>query len=223
MSQRLPDDFVEKLENFRSYVSTAIDEHAVRADHLINMDEVPLTFDIPMSRSVEVKGVKTVNIRTTGHEKSRFTVVLACSASGAKLPPMIIFKRKTKPKDAFPPNVIIKYNTKGWMDEEMMIDWLQQCYSKRTDGFFKKEKAMLIMDSMRAHITEGVKKKFKSMNTIPIIIPGGMTKLLQPLDISVNRSFKAVLRNIWESWMTDGKHSFTATGRRRCATFGEVA
>ena len=61
------------------------------------------------------------------------------------------------------------------------------------------------------------------MNTIPIIIPGGMTKLLQPLDISVNRSFKAVLRNIWESWMTDGKHSFTATGRMRCAKFGEVA
>ncbi len=124
MSQRLPDDFIEKLENFRSYVSTAIDEHVVCADHLINMDEMPLTFDIPTSRSIEEKGVKTVNIRTTGHEQSRFTVVLACSASGAKLPPMIIFKRKTKPKDAFPPNVIIKYNTMGWMDEEM-IDWLQ--------------------------------------------------------------------------------------------------
>ncbi len=50
MSQPLPDDFVEKLENFSIYVSTAIDEHVVHADHLINMDEVPLTFDIPTSR-----------------------------------------------------------------------------------------------------------------------------------------------------------------------------
>ncbi|KAK6175825.1 hypothetical protein SNE40_014210 [Patella caerulea] len=55
------------------------------------------------------------------------------------------------------------------------------------------------------------------------IIPGGMTKLLQPLDISVNRCFKAELRKTWEHWMSDGEHSFTNTGRMRRATHSEVA
>jgi len=46
--------------------------------------------------------VKTVSIRTTGHEKSHFTVMLlllACTADGGKLPPYIVFKRKTLPKE----------------------------------------------------------------------------------------------------------------------------
>ena len=45
-----------------------------------------------------MKGVSTASIRTTGHEKSHFTVMLACTADGGKLPPYVIFKRKTLPK-----------------------------------------------------------------------------------------------------------------------------
>ena len=42
------------------------------------MDEMPVWFDMPSARTVNAKGAKTVLVHTTGHEKSRFTVVLAC-------------------------------------------------------------------------------------------------------------------------------------------------
>ena len=45
----------------------------------------------------------------------------------------------------------------------------------------------------------GHKKKVNEENTIPVIIPGGLTKILQHLDILVNKSFKTNLRQIWES------------------------
>ena len=75
--------------------------------------------------------MKTVPIKTIGHEKSSFTLVLACTASGQKLPPMIIFKRKTVPKEKFPPGIIVRGNKKGWMTEDMMKDWINTVYVKR--------------------------------------------------------------------------------------------
>jgi hypothetical protein len=36
------------------------------------------------------------------------------------------------------------------------------------------------------------------------IIPGRLTKKIQPLDLSVNKSFKSKLRSTWERWMMTG-------------------
>ncbi|KAK5869129.1 hypothetical protein PBY51_010083 [Eleginops maclovinus] len=71
---------------------------------------------------------------------------------------------------------------------------------------------------MRAHITDSVKAAIKSTNSIPAVIPGGTTKQLQPLDISVNRAFKVALRVQWEAWMTSRNKSFTKTAWRSVKT-----
>ena len=102
MCQSLPADSQEKMDAFRLFVMDAIHEHGVTRNHIINMDEVPLTFDIPITTTVDKKGAKSVTIQTTGHEKASFTVVLGCYASGDKLPPMLIFKRKTAIKEKLP-------------------------------------------------------------------------------------------------------------------------
>ena len=75
---------------------------------------------------------------------------------------------------------------------------------------------------MRAHLTGPVKTQVKQTNSVLAIIPGGLTKELQPLDIGVNRSFKAKLRAAWELWMTEGEHTFTKTGRQRRASYATI-
>ena len=82
-----------------------------------NMDEVPLTFDVPSNKTVDVKCAKTIMIKTSGNEKTRYTVVLPCCADGTKLPPLLIFKRKTLPKDIIPHGTYVHLHSKGWMDE----------------------------------------------------------------------------------------------------------
>ncbi|KAG8239087.1 hypothetical protein J437_LFUL018808 [Ladona fulva] len=59
---------------------------------------------------------------------------------------------------------------------------------------FFNPKSVLLLDSCRAHITPEIKcivSKYSRM----AVIPGGLTKKLQPLDIAVNKPFKEDIFN----------------------------
>ncbi|CAI7843999.1 unnamed protein product [Closterium sp. NIES-53] len=49
---------------------------------------------------------------------------------------------------------------------------------------------MLVLDSYRGHLTKEVKVRFAALNIVPAVIPAGCTADVQPLDVSVNKSFK---------------------------------
>ena len=57
-----------------------------------NMDETPLWLDMPGETTVERVRERSVSGGTSGHDKDRFTVVLAAMADGRKLKPFIVFK-----------------------------------------------------------------------------------------------------------------------------------
>ena len=83
--------------------------------HIENMDKTPIFFDVTGNTTINKKVEKTILVKTTvtGHKKQHFTIVLACYTNGTKLPSTIIFKRKTMPKDKFPPGVVIHVQQKG--------------------------------------------------------------------------------------------------------------
>ena len=211
VGQKLPDNWEEKVTNFHQFVSRRKEELAIQADRGFNMDEVPMSFDAPYSRAVDTTGTESVPVSTTGHEKTGFTCVLACSESGKKLKPMVIFKRKTMPKEKLPDGVVVHCHNKGWMDRDGMAVWGEKVWRPRPVSFFDRT-SLLIFDSFSAHIDEGVRNISKTEHkTTTAVILGGLTKKLQPLDISVNRSFKNHVREEWEKWMSEGIHTFMET------------
>ena len=73
---------------------------------------------------------------------------------------------------------------------------------------------MLVNDSFEARVTDTVKVSFKRKNTDLAVIPGGLTFLLQLLNLSLNKLFKDGVR---KQWMADGIHKFTNSGRQKKA------
>ena len=74
---------------------------------------------------------------------------------------------------------------------------------------------MLVYNSFEAHVTDTVKVSFKRKNTDLAVIPGGLTFLLQLLNLSLNKLFKDGVR---KQWMADGIHEFTDSGRQKKAS-----
>jgi hypothetical protein len=125
---------------------------------------------------------------------------------------MVIFKRKNMPKETFPTGVLIHVHPKGWMDEEGVILWLNQIWSK-VQGSLNPKHALLVWDQFGSHLTEKVKRRLEeSRKVIPAVIPGGLRSMLQPLDVCLNKPFKSHVREYWHAWMFEGKGRVTPKG-----------
>ena len=105
IGQMVPEDAQTRAQEFLMKTKDLISGDIANA--LANMDEVPMYFDLPKSSTIDFKGLHTVKVKTTGHEKLRFSVVLTVLANGAKLKPMLIFKGlKNVPKEQFPKGTV---------------------------------------------------------------------------------------------------------------------
>ncbi|CAI7857315.1 unnamed protein product [Closterium sp. NIES-54] len=72
---------------------------------------------------------------------------------------------------------------------------------------------MVVLDSFRGHLTEGVKEKFRELNCVPAIIPSCCSAEVQPLDVSINKSFKASIRQQYQKWFDEeGQEQLTRAG-----------
>jgi len=157
---------------------------------MANANEMAIYRDMPPNYTLEKKDVKEVLLKTNGCEKLRLTVMLAANADGRKLPPLLILKRKTLPKsEAFPKDVIVRAQEKGWMTEELMLEWLKIVWG-RTPTALLNEPSMPVLDVFIGHFTDSVKNQLLKMKTELVVIPGGMTSVLQPMDVSINKPFK---------------------------------
>ena len=176
---------------------------------LWNMDETPVWIDMPAKRTFELKGKQRVCQITTGSHRKKVTAVLCCSSTGKKLPPMVIADSRYLSKAAEVHG--LHRNHTSMMNSRLMIECIERSFvpSLRTSL------NVLILDSFRGHITPEVKDCFKRHGIYIAVIPGGCTPFLQPLDLTVNRSFKARLRQKWLGWINRDDNPVTRSGNVR--------
>uniref|UniRef100_A0A8C5P864 HTH CENPB-type domain-containing protein n=1 Tax=Leptobrachium leishanense TaxID=445787 RepID=A0A8C5P864_9ANUR len=214
ISQKLPKDLDEKVMSFHSFIIKQRRIHNYDLGDIGNMDETPMTFDLPSNKTVYLYSYSVLKkwYRCIP-KKNHFTVVLSCLANGTKLRPVIIFKRKTLPKKVkFPPRITVRTHDKGWMDEDGTKKWIEEIWNGQPGAALKKKPSLLVWDMFRAHTSDDIKQLAKSSQVTLAVIPGGLTSVLQPLDVCLNKPFKARVRKMWHEWMSSGQAQLTKVG-----------
>lgn len=131
-------------------------------------------------------------MKTTGAHRLRFSVALTALGNGHKLKPMIILKNlKNVPKEVFPPGVHVTVSKGGSMTSNLVLqEYLPHVWRTRPLTMFKKP-AMLVWDRHASHVDTIVTCNLqRHYSTTTQLIPAGMTPLLQPMDVSVNKVAK---------------------------------
>ena len=214
LDQRLPDDYEEQIVKLHRYIINRGREHNYPLHLISNMDETPSTIDVPPNRTINSIGEETLKNRTTEIEKNRVTVVLACAGNSTKLKLMGIVNRKILPKTNNKYGAAVSALEKGWMDADQMKIWIEKVWRSRLGGLGRR-RSLIVYDVFEAHVTESVKTAFARENTNLVVIPSGLTSLLQSLNFSLNKPLKDNFKKRRMQWKADGIYGFTAGGRQK--------
>ena len=74
LAQRLPADMEDKVVEFHRFVLRSRRRWGYDLSRILNMDETPMRFELPATRTLEFTGSRTVPVLSCGADKQSFTV-----------------------------------------------------------------------------------------------------------------------------------------------------
>lgn len=147
-------------------------------------------------------GDRSIPVRTTGHDKGSFTVILSAMADGKKLKPFVIFKGVLPVAELSRiSSVAVAYSRNGWMNQTLMNDWVDMVWGSLTFG-----RRLLVWESYKCHMMDSIKTYVNRHTNIYLsTIPGGLTSQVQPADVSRYKPFKEAYKARYNQWTTRRK------------------
>ena len=91
------------------------------------------------------------------------------------------------------------------VDASTFIKWFNSIWLKPY-SFKPNEGTILYYDKTSSHLTEEVINLFAKYNCFYRLIPPGLTSYCQPLDISINKPFKDLLKLIYREFFISNKN-----------------
>lgn len=105
------------------------------------------------------------------------------------------------------------------MDKTLTINWLKCVWVHRLSGL-RKQPSLLVLDSFWCHRMPYSQNEMKSDL---VIIPGSITRLLQALDVTINKPLKDARGQLCNTWLSNNNHTYTAGGHMWQPTLTAVA
>ena len=188
----------------------------------VNFDETPLWYAQSSGRAnirrTRLRGRRPVRlVGKASLARKRITVGLTVSTDvgfALSVPAFAIFRgerdcRPDTPQWAgvdIPEGVEVRWQRRAWMDENLAAECVGLLMQARGRMFGPDRVLVLVWDSFQAHLTDAIKIYCRSSNIIMVLIPRGLTSVLQGLDTHVNKSFKASCRKWWRRFVLQKEH-----------------
>ncbi|KAJ4433674.1 hypothetical protein ANN_15985 [Periplaneta americana] len=154
------------------------------------------------SKIVAETGKKIIYSKTFAESGVTQTVLGCCSASGTAIPPMIIFKGvrllNGLDKDT-PTGSLVRVSKNGWISSELFLEWMNHFVRNISPA----RPVFLLLDSHASHVGIGVIDFARENDIHFMTFPSHCSHSLQPLDLSVYKSFK----NVWANELDRYKHN----------------
>ena len=233
-AQKLPSEYALLVNNFLRFIrrNSVLQGNfgsywRFRLSNILNMDEVPISFEFFEGYSYHLKGERTISGSTgnSSWSKRQATLVLYIFADGVpRLKPKLIFHGtpggpiERAEKDLYDKRVSIEFNETAYNNEDLFTKWLDD--ELLNPDVLGGRDSLLVMDHAAFHKTPDVLQKLKGTNVVPALIPPGCTSLLQPLDVAINKPFKEWLRRALDEVLDNDDledSSRSAISRRRIA------
>ena len=168
------------------------------------MDETAVS-NMIFNTTVEKRGTQSVNLKSTGHEKSKITVCLTATADGGKRKPFFVFKGAKRDvkrlKEEYQSKCIVASSDNEWINEALTEQYCREVI--RTFSFGTRR--LLAWDAFRCHLTPAVND----------ILNRGCTKFIQAPDVSGNKPMKEYLRQMYNNWFPENEHQMTSHGNMK--------
>lgn len=176
------------------------------------MDETPIWCDMISTSTVDKAGSKSVNLKSTGHEKSRISVCLTAKSNGEKLKPFIVFKgakrEVEKLNKEFSGKCVVATSSNGWMNTELTSSWINKVIASFAFG-----RRLLAWYTYSCHIENSATDSLKRKNVDAVLIPGGCTRYIKAPDVCWNKPFKEHCTELYDEWLASkGLHEETDCG-----------
>lgn len=193
---------------FHHQIVEKIEKHKIPHSLIINIDQTPSKLAPASRHTLAEKNSKHVSITGSSY-KQAITATFGVTFTNDFLPMQLIYAGKTKqsyPKFKFPESFSLSANPKHFSNTEESLKLLDEIiipYVKRERtklGLSENQYALLILDVFKGQMTEPVTKKMEENRILFVRVPANMTNLFQPLDLTVNGSFKALMKSKFTEW-----------------------
>ena len=160
-----------------------------------------------------MEGAKTVWAKQArdGWDKGQATLILYVFTDGLpRIKPRLIFHAVTgvqircKEEDLYDKGVTVEFNPTAYNNKALFLRYIEEELIKLEDW---KDRGLLAIDAAKFHKTERILRILREHSIIPSMIPPGCTGLVQPLDISINKPCKGLLRDHIDSYVELEEHA----------------